>query len=263
MEVESNEAEAVTLFREYLRIRSVQPNPDYASCIEFLTRQAKRLDLDYHVTEMVPGKPIFVMTWPGLEPELPSILLNSHTDVVPVYPEFWKHDPFEAVKEENGDIYGRGTQDMKSVAIQYIEAIYRLKLEQKKSFKRTIHLCFIADEEIGGVDGMGKYIVSREFNDLNIGLAIDEGLASPDETIPLFYGERSVLQVRFKCMGNTGHGSQFIQNTAAEKVQKMINHLLGLREEQRSLLESNPDLKLGDVTTANLTMMEGGVQVSI
>ncbi len=31
--------------------------------------------------------------------------------------EFWKYDPFEAVKEENGDIYARGTQDMKCIGI--------------------------------------------------------------------------------------------------------------------------------------------------
>ena len=71
--------------REYLRIKSVQPDPDYDSCNEFLTRQAQRLGLDYHITEMVKGKPIFIMTWPGTEPDLPSVLLNSHTDVVPVY----------------------------------------------------------------------------------------------------------------------------------------------------------------------------------
>ena len=52
------------------------------------------------------------------------------------------------MKEANGDIYARGTQDMKSVGIQHIEAIYRLKVEQKMTFKRTIHLCFIADEEV-------------------------------------------------------------------------------------------------------------------
>jgi aminoacylase len=57
-----------------------------------------------------------------------------------VYPDFWKHDPFEAVKEANGDIYGRGTQDMKSVGIQHIEAIYRLKVEEKVRLKRTVHL---------------------------------------------------------------------------------------------------------------------------
>lgn len=35
---------------------------------------------------MAPGKPIVVITWLGQKPELPSILLNSHMDVVPVYP---------------------------------------------------------------------------------------------------------------------------------------------------------------------------------
>ena len=77
---------AVTLFREYLRIKSVQPDPDYDSCVSFLTRMANELELPYRVVEMVKGKPIFLMTWEGTEPELPSLLLNSHTDVVPVYP---------------------------------------------------------------------------------------------------------------------------------------------------------------------------------
>ena len=155
------EAPEVTLFREYLRIKSVQPDPDYDSCLVFLRKQAERLGLEHHTTEMVKGedlfnfvrisrifetfffilgKPIFIMTWPGTEPELPTLLLNSHTDVVPVFPESWKYDPFEAVKEPNGDIYARGTQDMKSVGIQHIEAIHRLKNLQKKKFKRTIHL---------------------------------------------------------------------------------------------------------------------------
>ena len=46
------------------------------------------------------------------------------------------------MKEDNGDIYARGTQDMKSVGIQHIEAIYRLKVVKKKKFKRTIHLWY-------------------------------------------------------------------------------------------------------------------------
>ena len=137
---DDTEDPAVTLFRDYLRIKSVQPDPDYDSCMAFLKKQANRLGLDHHITEMVKGKPIFIMTWPGTDPDLPSLLLNSHTDVVPVFPESWKYDAFEAFKEENGDIYGRGTQDMKSVGIQHIEAIYKLKVEQKKQFRRTIHL---------------------------------------------------------------------------------------------------------------------------
>jgi len=257
-EQDGDEHPSTKLFREYLRIKSVQPNPDYESCNEFLKRQAARLELDYHITEMVPGKPIFIMTWPGTEPDLPSVLLNSHTDVVPVYEEHWKHDPFAAVKEPNGDIYARGTQDMKSVGIQHIEAIYKLKVEQKLRFKRTIHLCFIADEEIGGHDGMAKYVLSQEFKQLNIGLALDEGLATPDDVIPVYYGERNVFWVKFHCHGNPGHGSRFIKDTAAEKVQYLTNKLLGYREVQKKRFEADPTSDLGDFTTINLTYMEGG-----
>jgi hypothetical protein len=46
-------------------------------------------------------------------------------------------------------------------------------------------------------------------------------------------------------------------------VQHLINKLLGLREEQRAIFESDSNLRLGDVTTVNLTYMSGGVQVSL
>jgi aminoacylase len=66
----------------------------------------------------------------------------------------------------------------------------------------TLYFSFIADEELGGHDGMAKYVVSKEFKDLNIGFALDEGLASEDNKIPLFYGERNVFWVKFKCSGH-------------------------------------------------------------
>lgn len=34
---------------------------------------------------MAPGKPVVIITWVGQKPELSSILLTSHMDVVPVY----------------------------------------------------------------------------------------------------------------------------------------------------------------------------------
>ena len=51
-----------------------------------------------------------VVSWGGTQPDLPSIMLNSHMDVVPVFPSHWEYDPFEAHKKENGDVVARGTQ---------------------------------------------------------------------------------------------------------------------------------------------------------
>ena len=48
---------STTLFRDYIRIETVQPNPDYASCIIFLEEQAKRLDLPFK--EMKNNKNLF------------------------------------------------------------------------------------------------------------------------------------------------------------------------------------------------------------
>jgi aminoacylase len=42
---------------------------------------------------------------------------------------------------------------MKCVGIQYMEALRRL-LAQKETFRRTIHVCWGPDEEIGSHDGM-------------------------------------------------------------------------------------------------------------
>ena len=202
------------------------------------------------------------MTWVGTDPSAASVMLNSHTDVVPVYPEHWTYEPFSAFKDEKGNIYGRGTQDMKCVGIQHIEAVRRLK-EAGKRLKRTIHLTFVPDEEIGGYDGMKLFVHTKDFKDMNVGFALDEGIAVPEDTIPVYYGERNVFWLEITCNGSPGHGSRFLENNAAIKAQYMINKLLGLRAEQKAKLDSDPSLTLGDVTTVNLTIMEGGIQTNV
>jgi hypothetical protein len=50
----------------------------------------------------------------------------------------------------------------------------------------------ISDEEIGGKDGMAKFVNTSDFLELNVGFALDEGMADPSDQFPLFYGERSI-----------------------------------------------------------------------
>ena len=83
--------------------------------LEFLQMLVEDVGLEHKRLELDPGRPILIATLPGSEPALPSVLLNSHTDVVPVELSGWIHDPFEAHKDPQGRIYGRGAQDMKCV----------------------------------------------------------------------------------------------------------------------------------------------------
>ncbi|XP_030162769.1 aminoacylase-1 isoform X1 [Lynx canadensis] len=253
---------SVTLFRQYLRIRTVQPEPDYEAAVAFLEKRAHQLGLSCQKVEVAPGRVVTVLTWPGTNPRLSSLLLNSHTDVVPVFKEHWSHDPFEAFKDAEGYIYARGTQDMKCVSIQYLEAVRRLKAEGHH-FPRTIHMTFVPDEEVGGHQGMELFVQRPEFQALRAGFALDEGLANPADAFTVFYSERSPWWVRVTSIGKPGHSSRFIEDTAAEKLHKVVSSILAFREKERQRLQSNPHLKEGAVTSVNLTKLEGGVACNV
>jgi aminoacylase len=259
----SGEHPAVTRFRDYLRCKAMHPNPDYSSSVEFLKRQADEIGLDF--TFMSPcGDPIVILTWKGTDPTKQSVLLNSHMDVVSVFPEHWTYPPFSAHKTEDGKIYARGSQDMKCVGMQHLESVRRLKAAGK-SLLRTLHLSFLPDEEAGGSKGMKAMIDTGAFTPLNIGFVLDEGLASGEDVdiIPVYYAERAAWTFDVICTGNPGHGSRFIENSAAEKFRKVLNSFLSFRDEQELKLSSNPSLGLGDVTTVNFTKVRGGVQYNV
>lgn len=233
-------------------------------CVAFLEKQAKNLNLSFavHYPSNIDN-PVCVMTWTGSQPNLPSILLNSHIDVVPVFADKWTHPPFAAQIDESGKIYARGSQDMKCVGMQYLAAVRALKRDGIQQLKRTIYLTFVADEELGGVHGMRPFVETEVFKSMNVGTALDEGIASPTEVFNVYYGERTVWEIEFRCNGQSGHGSMLLRNTPGEKVNYLMNKFMEFRRTQVHLLENNPELSIGDVTTVNVTILSGGVQGNV
>jgi aminoacylase len=124
---------------------------------------------------------------------------------------------------EDGSIYGRGAQDMKSVCIQYVEAIAKLK-DAGFTPKRTVHLLYVPDEEIGGNDGMCEFLESDHFKALGeIAFVFDEGLANTGDAFTVFYGERVPWWFYVTATGPTGHGSRFVKDTATMKLVDICN----------------------------------------
>lgn len=123
------------------------------------------------------------------------------------------------------------------------------------------------DEEIGGSDGMAKFVKSQEFLSLNPGFALDEGLANENDAFKVYYGERSPWWIEVTAQGGAGHASKFIDSGMA-RLLKTLNKFSAFREseETRLNLYKTPDgqcLKLGDVTTTNITLLTGGVQMNV
>lgn len=79
---------------------------------------------------------------------------------------------------------------MKSVGVQYLGAIRALKRDGIKQLKRTIHVMFVPDEELGGHLGMAKFVTTDEFKAMNVGFALDEGVASPTQDFIVYSAER-------------------------------------------------------------------------
>ncbi|KAF4317810.1 hypothetical protein JM18_005496 [Phytophthora kernoviae] len=271
---------AVERLLEYIRIPSVSgdgPSGSYGECAAWIKSYLEEEGLSVQVFSPIAHKPIIVATWQGQDPSLPSLLLNSHYDVVPALRKHWTHEPFDVRNSvgcrkdpkvlEDGMIYGRGIQDMKSVGVQYVEAIHRLKASGFVP-SRNVHLLFVPDEEIGGTDGMEAFLVSEQYKSIQpVAFALDEGLANPNDAFTVFYGERVPWWFYVKATGPTGHGSRFIKNTATSKIIDVCNKALTFRAEQEALLSADTGCKhgdikkrnLGDVTTVNLNMLKSGI----
>eukprot|EP00834_Sanchytrium_tribonematis_P006580 NODE_498_length_6794_cov_0.318250.p1 type:complete len:396 gc:universal NODE_498_length_6794_cov_0.318250:107-1294(+) len=243
-------------FQQYLQIKTVQPNPDYQKCASFLKQQASDIGLDYKVMELVKNKPIILLIWPGQVKQ--SIIFNSHTDVVPVSEEHWSFPPFDATISNN-KIYARGSQDMKCVGMQYLEAIRLLKDKITPYF--TWIFSFVPDEEIGGHDGMELFVTKPEFKALQPIFAFDEGLASKEDHYKLYYGERAPFWIKLIARGTAGHGSLLLENTANIKLLKVLNKVSEFRDQQCE--KQRNGFKIGELTSANITMLESGKQVNV
>lgn len=55
-------------------------------CVKFIIQLGKDVGLQVQVINVEIKKPIVILSLIGNNPELPSVLLNSHMDVVPVDP---------------------------------------------------------------------------------------------------------------------------------------------------------------------------------
>lgn len=122
--------------------------------------------------------------WPGLDPELPPVLLMAHQDVVPVAPGTegdWEYPPFSGTVE-GGFVWGRGAIDMKSSLVGALEAAEALLAEGYRP-RRSILFAFGHDEEVGG-SGNGAIAEQLAREGVRLRWVLDEGLVVAQGLVP-------------------------------------------------------------------------------
>ena len=87
-----------------------------------------------------------------------GIVLSGHTDVVPVDGQDWSSDPF-AMIERDGQLFGRGTCDMKGFIAAALAAVPNFVAQD---LQVPIHFAFSCDEEVGctGVRPLIDHIIA-------------------------------------------------------------------------------------------------------
>ena len=125
------------------------------------------------------GRPNIVATCKGTGGGR-SLLLNGHTDVIPVAGGTWSDDPWSG-KIKNGRIYGRGSCDMKSGVASHIMAVECMLAAGAKP-KGDVYINVVVDEEVSGHGTLDTVIR---------GYKADAGIS----------GETSGLAVQPACIG--------------------------------------------------------------
>ncbi|XP_043714364.1 aminoacylase-1-like isoform X2 [Telopea speciosissima] len=145
---------------------------------------------------------------------------------------------------------------MKCVGMQYLEAIRRLK---NSGFQpvRTVYVSFVPDEEISSHDGAQKLAESKEFQKMNVGILLDEGLASTNENYRVFFAERSPWWLVIKATGSPGHGSKLYDNSAMENLMKSIESVTSFRAAQFDMVQAGLK-EAGEVISVTMVFLKAG-----
>ncbi len=164
----------------------------------------------------VVGTHSLLFTWAGTDPRAPAVLLMAHQDVVPIAPgteTLWKQPPFSGAVE-GGMVWGRGALDNKSNVMTQLQAVEQL-LQSGFKPRRTIHLVFGHDEEVGGQRGAVPIVELLKQRGVKLAFVLDEGLAVTEGILPgvkqplalIGLAEKGSVSLKFTAQAPPGHSS--------------------------------------------------------
>jgi len=184
----------------------------------------------------------------------PGVMLSGHTDVVPVEGQNWSSDPF-TMREHNGNLYGRGSCDMKGFIASVLSAVSTV---DAASLKTPLHLAFSYDEEIGCI-GVRRLIDTLKPVEVKPSLCV---VGEPTLMQPII-AHKGKTAARAHCHGIEGHSSLAPQSVnAIYLATELIN---SIRKIQQNIIDHGHHDHDYDVshTTLHVGTISGDPTVNI
>lgn len=169
-----------------------------------------------------PGDRALLFMWPGSDEKLLPAMLCAHFDVVPAPDaESWRHDPFSG-EIADGELWGRGAQDIKVCLASILEAAEML-ITEGFAPKRTVYFAFGGDEETGGSRGARRIAELLAARGERISFLVDEGGPIAVGMLPfadiqpalIGVAEKGYVDFLVETRGSGGHASMPPAHTAS------------------------------------------------
>ncbi len=222
--------EAVQILSAYLKIDTTNPPGRELAGARFLAGVLEKEGLPAQILESQPGRGNVFSRMQGKDGISPLILLH-HIDVVPAESEKWKQAPFSGAFID-GEIWGRGAQDCKSLGVIQLFAFLLLKREGFQPRREIVYLA-TADEEAGGKWGV-EWIFQHHPDLVKAGYVINEGggvgMAVGGKNIYTCQtAEKGICWLKLIFRGRPGHGSVPHDDNCVVKMAKAIEKISSYR----------------------------------
>ena len=144
----------VKLLQDLIRCPSVTPQDLGAQ--DILKTRLKKIGFEIYDLPYGEGNDNVLNFFARYGTGKPHLCFAGHTDVVPAGNNYWQHNPFQGVIEDN-IIYGRGACDMKGGIAAFVTAVENF-LSFQANFTGSLSFLITGDEEGPGVNGTVKVL---------------------------------------------------------------------------------------------------------
>lgn len=237
----------VSLTQNLVREKSENPPGNEYKAAMIVKKDMEKIGLDVSVYEFEKGRPNIIGILKGDGTSKKSLLLATHTDVVPAG-DGWVHDPYSADLIK-GKIYGRGTSDCKGHIAVCLE-VTRSIAEEKRMLEGDLIIAMTVDEENG--------------NDKGIKPLLEKGILRPSHAVAIDLGgfdvvvaQKGLIQATIKIKGKEAHGTYPEEGVnAIEITAKIITDL----KKHKFNYRAHPFFK---EPTINIGTIKGGKKVNM
>lgn len=221
------------------------------SCIEFVQHYLQGHGVTSHLVRNADGSKanLFATIGPMVAG---GIVLSGHTDVVPVDDQDWATDPF-VVCERDGNLYGRGTCDMKS-----FYAIALALVPEMKHLTRPIHFALSYDEEVGCLGAPAL------IDALTAAVPTPEAVIVGEPTMMrVVNAHKSIFHFRTRVTGHEAHSSQPHRGVSAVMVAGRLIHWIHERQARNASEAPRDSAFEPPYTSLHCGVVHGGTATNI